>query len=71
MFLSIYEGVRKIVFGVAVQRDPIHKKEHSQKLRRPIWALKMYFLTMKQLGLDTFTNSKQKLPHLGFQNVNL
>jgi hypothetical protein len=26
MFLSTYEGVRFIVFAVAVQRDPIHKK---------------------------------------------
>ncbi len=48
-----YEGVRFIVFVVAVQRDRIYKKEHNQKLRRPIWALKNVLLTMKQLSLDT------------------
>jgi hypothetical protein len=51
--LMSYEGVRFIVLVVAVQRDRIHKKEHSQKLRRPIWALKNVLLTMKQLSLDT------------------
>ncbi len=44
MFLSIYEGVRLIVFVVAVQRDRIHK---SQEVL-PIWAYK--FATKQQIG---------------------
>jgi hypothetical protein len=69
--LMFYECVRLIVFVVAVQRDPIYKKEHSQKLRRPIWALKDVLFDNETISLDTFTNSKQQLPHLGLQNVNL
>ncbi len=41
MFLSTYEGVRLIVFPVAVQRDPIHKSDEL-------------LFGQKQLSLDTF-----------------
>ncbi len=60
-YLIFYEGVRLIVFLVAI--DSIHK---SQRVR-PIQAYKMQLLTMKQLSLDTCLN--RTMLHLSFKGT--
>ena len=58
--LNFYEGVRLIVFCCRGPKGPYPQK-----------SLKCNFLTMKQLVWTFSLNSKQILPHLGLQNVNL
>jgi hypothetical protein len=69
-----YEGVRFIVLSVAVQRDGIHKglrNIFNKICTAPFELNKCECLTTKRLVWTFSLNSKQILPHLGLQHVNL
>ncbi len=56
MFLSIYEGVRLIVFVVAVRWDPIHKIQNLENCTAP-------FELDKSDKCDCFDNLNNKFGH--------
>jgi hypothetical protein len=72
-----YDSVRFNWFWQNSCRDQ-RKGPYSQKsrlrqkiLRRSIWAIQMWMFDHETIVWTLERNSKQKLPHLGLQNVNL